>query len=659
MAVKEMKKLSIICEKEAQDRILRVLQGTQQVEIDDIYGDSANEEWLEAYFADSQHREDSGATESLIRQIQEMVRFIRDHGSAKEKVTELKRGETSFGDFEKTFDEAKLLKELATINQLKERWDANLSATKQAQAQEDWGTTWQNLDIDPQEEGHGKQVTALIGLLPNDQWEAFQAKLKQTTEIYSEYISNDQKETAFALLYLREQTPVVLQLMQDFGARTETKPYPGQPKEILKAAKTALTQLAQERKELAQLIGEKKAHVYYLQQAEEVLLAQNQRELAQSGIVESQYLAVIRGWIGVDEVPVLQRVLNQAFPNQQVYLSLEDPTPEEIATNKTPTKLKNNPLVQPFEMLTEMYSIPKYDEIDPTPWMMPFYLVFFGMMVADFGYGLLMLVATTVGLKALTLPKGTQRFLKLFQYLSVSTIVWGLIYGSSFGVEMPVYLLSPSKDFMAIFGLSMVFGGIQIFTGLFLAGKENIRKKDYVAAVNQGFSWQGILAGILIAALGALVLKSQALTMIGAILAIISALAVLLTSVLGAKSKVGGFFMGLYDLYGITSYIGDFVSYSRLMALGISGGSIAAAFNMLVGYMPPAARFTAGIVLIVVLQGLNIFLSLLSAYVHAARLQYVEFFGKFYTGGGRAFRPLKPAEKYMNFIDENGGNDND
>lgn len=658
MAVKEMKKLSIICEKEAQERILRVLQGTQQVEIDDIYADSANEDWLKEYFADSQQYEDSGNTEALIRQIQELVRFIRDHGSAKEKVTELKRGVTSFGDFEKTFDETKLKKELTTIDQLKERWDQNLAATKQAQAQEDWGTTWQNLDIDI-EESRDKNVTALIGILPNDQWEAFQDQLKQTTQIYSEYISNDPKETAFALLYLRKETPNVLELMQDFGARSETKPYPGQPKEILQQAKAELTKLAQERKELAQLIGEKKAQVYHLQQAEEVLLAQNQRELAQAGIVESQYLAVIRGWIGADEVPILKRVLAQAFPNEQVYLSLDDPTAEEIAANKTPTKLKNNPVVQPFEMLTEMYSIPKYDEIDPTPWMMPFYLVFFGMMVADFGYGLLMLVATTVGLKALTLPKGTQRFLKLFQYLSVSTIVWGLIYGSSFGVEMPVYLLSPSKDFMAIFGLSMVFGGIQIFTGLFLAGKENMRKKDYVAAVNQGFSWQGILAGILIAALGAMVVKSQALTMIGAILAIISALAVLLTSVLGAKSKVGGFFMGLYDLYGITSYIGDFVSYSRLMALGISGGSIAAAFNMLVGYMPPAARFTAGIVLIVVLQGLNIFLSLLSAYVHAARLQYVEFFGKFYTGGGRAFRPLKPAEKYMNFIDENGGNDND
>lgn len=658
MAVKEMKKLSIICEQEAQERILRVLQGTQQVEIDDIYADSANEEWLNDYFADSHHREASSQTETLIRQIQELVRFIRDHGSAKEKVTELKRGVTSFGDFEKTFDEAKLVKELTTINQLKQRWDDNLAATKQAQAQEDWGTTWQNLDI-AIEETKDKNVTPLIGLLPNDQWEAFQDQLKQATEIYCEYISNNQKETAFALLFLREKGPEVTQLLQDFGARAETKPYPGQPKAILQQAKDTLARLAQERKELAQRIGEKKAQVYHLQQAEEVLLAKQQRELAQVGIVESQYLAVIRGWIGADEVPVLKRVLAQAFPEQQVYLSLADPTPAEIAANKTPTKLKNNAIVQPFEMLTEMYSIPKYDEIDPTPWMMPFYLVFFGMMVADFGYGLLMLVATTVGLKALTLPKGTQRFLKLFQYLSLSTIIWGLIYGSSFGVEMPVYLLSPSKDFMAIFGLSMVFGGIQIFTGLFLAGKENMRKKDYVAAVNQGFSWQGILAGILIAALGSMVLKSQALTMIGAILAIISALAVLLTSVIGAKSKVGGFFMGLYDLYGITSYIGDFVSYSRLMALGISGGSIAAAFNMLVGYMPPAARFTAGIVLIVVLQGLNIFLSLLSAYVHAARLQYVEFFGKFYTGGGRAFRPLKPAEKYMNFIDENGGNDND
>ena len=123
-----------------------------------------------------------------------------------------------------------------------------------------------------------------------------------------------------------------------------------------------------------------------------------------------------------------------------------------------------------------------------------------------------------------------------------------------------------------------------------------------------------------------------------------------------SKSKVGGFFSGLYELYGVTGYIGDFVSYSRLMALGISGGSIAMAFNMLVATMPTAARYSVGILLLVALHALNIFLSMLGAYVHAARLQYGEFFEKFYESGGRPFQTFKTAEKYINVDEKNGGN---
>jgi len=315
--------------------------------------------------------------------------------------------------------------------------------------------------------------------------------------------------------------------------------------------------------------------------------------------------------------------------------------------------------LSPFEMLTEMYSLPKYDEIDPTPWMTPFYYVFFGMMVADLGYGGLMALVTTIGLHFFRLPKGTKRFMKLFQTLSGPTMIWGLIYGSFFGATLPFHLLSPAKDFMAIFGLSMIFGGIQLFTGLYLAAKENIRKKDFLAAVNQGFSWQGLLAGLLVAAAGNWLFTAPALVTLGLIIAGLSGLLIVIVPIIKGKSKVGGFFMGIYDLYGVTSYIGDFVSYSRLMALGISGGSIAAAFNLLVGYMPPVARFSVGIILLVILQALNIFLSLLSAYVHAARLQYVEFFGKFFTGGGRAFDTFKPSEKYVDFEKENGGKKDD
>lgn len=655
MAVKRMKKLSIICQKTAQEQILRLAQELQQIEVENIFEDEGNQEWLAEYFSESrQQTTDRSPLENSVRHIQEAIRFIRDNGSAKEKITELKRRDTGLSEFEQSFDQSQLEAELSRIDDLKARWETNLSATRQFQEQEDWATDWQSLDI-ATESPRLKTTALLTGTVPNEQWDAFSEKVSSYPAVYLEFVAAKAKETAFALVFLRSEGNKIHQLLQDFGGRVENPPYQGKPKQILADAKSQLDSLTAERKQLTKEIGEKKLLVADLQKAEEILLTRVERENARVGIIQSQYLAVIRGWIAEKDILSLEKRMAKAFPDNQVYLSFEDPTAEEVAANKTPTKLENGKLVAPFEMLTEMYSIPRYDEIDPTPWMMPFYLVFFGMMVADLGYGLLMLLVTTVALKAVVLPKGTRRFMKLFQYLSVSTIAWGLIYGSCFGVEMPVYLLSPSKDFMAIFGLSMVFGGIQIFTGLFLAGKENLKKKDYLAAVNQGFSWQGILAGILIAAAGALVLKSDTVTILGAILAIVCALAVLVTSTLSAESKVGGFFMGLYDLYGITSYIGDFVSYSRLMALGISGGSIAAAFNMLVGYMPPAARFTAGVVLIVILQGLNIFLSLLSAYVHAARLQYVEFFGKFYSGGGRAFKPLKPAEKYMNFIDENGG----
>ena len=195
-------------------------------------------------------------------------------------------------------------------------------------------------------------------------------------------------------------------------------------------------------------------------------------------LVTGKHHTVLRGWVAQQDQQTLEKELADSF-NGEVYCSFNEPTLEELTANQVPVKLQNASFIKPFEMLTEMYSLPKYDEIDPTPWMTPFYYVFFGMMVADLGYGGLMALVTTIGLHFFRLPKGTKRFMKLFQTLSVPTMIWGLIYGSFFGATLPFHLLSPAKDFMAIFGLSMIFGGIQLFTGLYLAAKENIRKKDF------------------------------------------------------------------------------------------------------------------------------------------------------------------------------------
>ena len=274
-------------------------------------------------------------------------------------------------------------------------------------------------------------------------------------------------------------------------------------------------------------------------------------------------------------------------------------------------------------------------------------------MVADLGYGLLLWLATIVALKLFNFEPSMKKNLKFFHILSYPTIVWGLIYGSFFGFELPFVLLSTTDDVITILILSVVFGLIHIFVALGLNTYLKLRDGDRFSSITDGLGWIGILLGLIVLLLGSMVLKQQFLTQLGAGIAILGVIGILGASMLGSKNKGLGLGLGIYNLYGITSYIGDIVSYSRLMALGVSGASIALAFNMIISFIPPVGRFTIGIVLFVVLHALNLGLTMLSAYVHGARLILVEFFGKFYEGGGKAFKPLKASEKYIQLKSKN------
>ena len=160
------------------------------------------------------------------------------------------------------------------------------------------------------------------------------------------------------------------------------------------------------------------------------------------------------------------------------------------------------------------------------------------------------------------------------------------------------------------------------------------------------------LISVVLLAAGMLLLPDSPLQTIGFIMIIASLGAVVFGGSLEGKTLAGKIGSGLYGLMDVTNYVGDMISFTRLMALGVAGGSIASAFNLIISYLPIAARFTVGILLFVALHALNIFLSYLSAYVHGIRLQYLEYFGKFFTGGGRAFVPFKTDEKYVEVISE-------
>lgn len=655
MAVNRLTKMTLLAENRHHDSLLKSLQRFQSVEIEDIFENQENQEWLEAYFPALEEVDQT--KEQLyvqwLHQIEKSIVFIRDNGSVKQKIKDLPRKSYTLNELEARFNEEALVSLLNQVAQLQKSWDENTKKLTYWQQAEDWANQWLQYDVSPSEQLDSAE--AVQAKVAAESWEIVETYLMEQKDVYYELNYSSEKEIKFSFIALNERAVTVQAELITFGVSIEQNPYDESPATLLPKAKKALKECVEMSKALTSEIGYLKGQVSILQLNEEVLLARLTRERAKEHLVLAKYLVVIRAWVNEEDQELLMNQL-QAEHDQALFFSFESPTKEQIMENKVPTKLRNNRFVSPFEILTGMYSVPKYEEIDPTPWMAPFYLVFFGMMVADLGYGFLTFIGTTLALKYLILPRGTEKFVRLFQILSISIMIWGGIYGSLFGVSLPFQLLVPTEDFMTIFVLSLVFGGIQIYTGLFLAAKEHIKKKDYLSAVSKGFSWQGILTGIFIAAAGSLFLDSPLLTTIGTYLALFCAFLVLLIPMIQSKSKVGGFFSGLYELYGVTGYIGDFVSYSRLMALGISGGSIAMAFNMLVATMPTAARYSVGILLLVALHALNIFLSMLSAYVHAARLQYVEFFGKFYEGGGRPFQTFKTAEKYINVDEKNGGN---
>lgn len=652
MAVSKMSKLTLIAQEGYSEQILSAIQGFQGVEIRDLFQETVSNEWVVNYFEEIEPLPNQDALTKLDNQLEEIshaIRFIEHHGSSKEKGLHLKRQQATLRSLEETFDEATLVTELAGIQELEKKFSAANEEQRSLQEQETLLNKWRSLDFLPKEYAL-RTTKCFLGTVDASNWELFEQQVKEK-QIHLEVIYSDDQIVNFVLLYLREEQEAVQELVHQFSILTFTYNRPKLPKAELADIQKASMKLVEEQKRLTRLIGQKKIIIESLETAEEVLLARKNRWLITDHFIKDDRVFLIQGWLAKDSFNEFESFVGKLIGKENFYLEIEEPTTTEI-NEEIPTKLKNHAAVRPFEMLTEMYSLPKYHEVDPTPWFMPFYFVFFGMMVADAGYGALMLVATTVALRTV-LPRGMERFMRFFQILSIPTILWGLIYASFFGFSLGYPpILSTSDDVISILILSIVFGVIQIFVGLTLAAKENLKAKNYLGAVSDGFAWQAIMLGAIVGGAGKMLLNSQPLFMLGVGVAIVGALMVVITPMIQAKSKIKGLAKGAYNLYGISGYIGDLVSYTRLMALGISGGSIAAAFNMLVGYMPPVARFTVGILLMVALHGLNIFLSLLSAYVHGARLQYVEFFGKFYEGGGRAFRPLKTEEKYVNIEQE-------
>ena len=399
--------------------------------------------------------------------------------------------------------------------------------------------------------------------------------------------------------------------------------------------------LDRERQELAARIAARAEVRALLLRASDRAAIDLRREEAKMRLVETDKAFLLEGWLPAARCGALEEAL-AAF---SCAFELRDPAEDEYP--QVPVQLKNNRLTRPLNVVTEMYSLPAYGTLDPNPLMAPFFVLFYGIMMADMGYGLLMMLASAViGRKYR--PKGTSgELFSLLGLCGASTFVMGALTGGFFGdfltqiaallhpgtVFALPKLIDPMDDILAILIGSLALGAVQIVAGMAISLVEKCRRGRFLDALFEEVTWWIVFAGVALAAMG----KGTAALYFGCAL-------VLLGPIVQGKGwgKLTGIFASVYN--HITGYFGDVLSYSRLMALMLAGSVIAQVFNTLAAMPGNAAVF---VVISMLGNALNFGLNLLGCYVHDLRLQCLEFFNKFYVDGGKPFRPMTLETEYV------------
>ena len=439
----------------------------------------------------------------------------------------------------------------------------------------------------------------------------------------------------------------VLQALRDFGwSRMNLSGWTGTAKENDQRIARELEQNEQESAQAEQQLAQLTSLAEPIRQAADRASVRINREEGRSRLLDTEKTFLLEGWVPAEKWTELESQLK----NYPCAWELRDPTEEEYP--KVPVKLKNNWFTRPLSMVTEMYSLPAYNGLDPNPLMAPFFILFYGIMMADMGYGLLMMIASVVVLKKSRPRAGMHNFFALLGLCGVSTFIMGAVTGGFFGDFIPQLLklinpestfvwfwptlFTPLEDTMMILVGAMALGFVQILVGMAISFVKKLRRGQVMDAIWEEVTWWVVFAGLALAILG-----------VTNLVIILGGVMVVAGPILTEKGfgKITGIFGSLYN--HVTGYFGDILSYSRLMALMLAGSVIAQVFNTL-GAIP--GNVVIFIIISMLGNALNFALNLLGCYVHDLRLQCLEYFNKFYEDGGKPFRPMKLDTNYYDVV---------